>query len=46
MKEPALIHPSIPGVVMKVVPLKKPLTRLNTPFGEDKAPKSVKVAEL
>jgi hypothetical protein len=33
MKEPALRQPNMPGVVRKVVPLKKPLTKLNTPFG-------------
>ena len=33
MKEPALIQPIIPGVVIKVVPLKIPLTKFKTPNG-------------
>lgn len=33
MKEPALKHPSIPGVVMRVVPFRKPINRFAMPRG-------------
>ena len=43
MKEPAFIQPIIPGVVIKVVPLKIPLTKLNH---VGKAPVELQVLEI
>jgi hypothetical protein len=46
MKEPALMQPIIPGVVMKVVPLKIPPTKLNTPDNVFSLSMSVYMPEL
>ncbi len=46
MNEPAFMQPIIPGVVVKVVPLKIPLTKLNTPNGVYSLSMSVKIAVL